>query len=498
MLNKKLSKYIKFGLLCSAAFSMAVVLTAAAAGNSAHAAKKFHVSKNNITVNVKKSVKVKYTAPSAVTVKSSDSKVVKADVKKKAITIKGMKSGNAVLNVKCGKKTKKIKVAVKNKVTNTVAGCVNTPDKINRFSCEMFNALRNNKENTYISPLSIYTAYAMLSNGAGGNTREQIFRTLGISNLDEVNSQMGSYIRHDADPNIDVSDSGIVKYSVDNSLWINGNNTLSANIDNAFIAPLKQYYNAEVFKNINFGDPNTRNVINGWVAQKTNNNIKNMVDKIDSGDAVLLLNTVYFNGQWSVPFKVENTKKEVFNSILGKKKVNMMSLENDRFKYYKDTRFEGLELMYEDSYVMDILLSSDKDKTAGEVWEKLSVEKQEAAIGKFDRMQFSDIALLKLPKVDIEYETNLIDVLGKMGIRDAFTPEADFSNIGDIYIRKSIHKTHLFMNEDGTVSSASTIVHGYKGDSDSKINYIVDRPFICCIRNTATGAIIFMGEINKL
>ena len=491
MLNKKISNYIKFGLLCGAAFSMAVVLTAAAVENSAHAAKKFSVSKNNVTVNVKKSVKVKYTAPSAVTVKSSDSKIAKADVKKKVITIKGMKSGNAVLNVKCGKKTKKIKVAVKNKVTNTVAGCVNTPDKINRFSCEMFNALRNNRDNTYISPLSIYTAYAMLSNGAGGKTREQIFRTLGISNLDEVNSQMGKYIKHDAD-------SGRVKYSVDNSLWINGNSILSANIEHAFIAPLKKYYNAEVFKNMNFGDPNTKNVINDWAAQKTNNNIKDIIDKISYDDVALLLNTVYFNGQWLSPFQEENTKKEIFHSVSGKKNVDMMSLIDGRFKYYKDGNFEGLELPYGDSYVMDILMSSDKGKTTGEVWEKLSVEKQEAAIGKFDRMQFSDIALLKLPKVDIEYETNLIDVLGKMGIRDAFTPEADFSNIGDIYIRKSIHKTHLFMNEDGTVSSASTIVHGYKGAGDSKIKYIVDRPFICCIRNTATGAIIFMGEINKL
>ena len=495
MLNKKISKYIKFGVLCGAAFSMTVVL---AAGNSAHAAKKFSVSKNNVTVYVKKSVKVKYIAPSAVTVKSSDSKIAKAEVKKKAIVIKGMKSGNAVLNVKCGKKTKKIKVAVKNKVTNTVAGCVNTPDKINRFSCEMFNALRNNKENTYISPLSIYTAYAMLSNGAGGNTREQIFRTLGIGNLEELNSQMGSYIRHDADPNRDMSEPGGVTYSVDNSLWINGNSMLSANIDNAFIAPLKQYYNAEVFKNMNFGDPNTKNVINGWAAQKTNNNIKNIIEKTTSSDSALLLNTVYFNGRWLSPFKEEDTKKGTFNSVTGKKKVDMMSLKEDRFKYYKDGNFEGLELLYGDYYVMDILMSSDKGKTAGEVWEKLSVEKQEASIEKFDKKQFSDIALLKLPKVDIGYETDLIDVLGKMGIRDAFAQGADFSNIGNIYIRNSIHKTHLIIDEKGTQSSASTNALLYSGDLNGKIKYIVDRPFICCIRNTETGAIIFMGEINKL
>ena len=491
MLNKKISQNIKFGVLCGAAFCMAVVLTAAAVGNSAHAAKKFSVSKNNVTVNVKKSVKVKYTAPSAVTVKSSDSKIAKADVKKKVIVIKGMKSGNAVLNVKCGKKTKKIKVAVKNRVTNTVTGCVNTSDKINRFSCEMFNALRNNNENMYISPLSVYTAYAMLSNGAGGNTREQIFRTLGISNLDEVNSQMGKYIKHDAD-------SGRVKYSVDNSLWINGNSILSANIEHAFIAPLKKYYNAEVFKNMNFGDPNAKNVINDWAAQKTNNNIKDIIDKISYDDVALLLNTVYFNGQWLSPFQEENTKKEIFHSVSGKKNVDMMSLIDGRFKYYKDGNFEGLELPYGDSYVMDILMSSDKGKTTGEVWEKLSVEKQEAAIGKFDKKQYSDIALLKLPKVDMEYETNLIDVLKKMGIKDAFHANADFRNIGDVYVSESVHKTRLLINEKGTESSAATSAMLSKGSFIGKTKFIVDRPFICCIRNTDTGAIIFIGEINSL
>ncbi len=498
MLNKIISKYFKLGVMCSASLSMALVLTASVFGNSAYAAKKFSVSKSSITLYVKKSVNLKYTAPSAVTVKSSDSKAVKAEVKKNVITVKGVKSGNAVLKVKCGKKTKKIKVEVRNRVTNSVRDCINTSDKINRFSCEMFNALRNNKENTYISPLSVYTAYAMVSNGAGGNTREQILKTLGINNLEEFNSQIGSYIMHDKMSKSDSSEPGGVTYSVDNSLWINTKSTLSANIDNAFITPLKQYYNAEVFKNMNFDDSNTKDIINGWAAQKTNNNIKNMVDDIASDDKALLLNTVYFKGRWLSPFNAKNTKKETFNSVNGKKKVNMMSLKNGNFKHYKDGKLEGLELMYGDSYVMDILMSSDKSKTAGEVWEKLSVKKQEAAIKKFDKKGFSDIALLKLPCVDMEYKTNMIDVLRKMGIKDAFNAEADFSNIGDVYIRESIHKTRLVINEKGTESSASTSVVMSKGDNTGKIKFIVDRPFICCIRNTSTGAVIFMGEINSL
>lgn len=498
MLNKTISKYIKSAAMCSAALSMTAVLIMPALGNSTYAAKKFSVSKSSITLYVKKSVNIKYTAPSAVTVKLSDPKAVKAEVKKNVITIKGVKSGNAVLKVKCGNNTKKLKVEVRNRVTNTVGNCVNTSDKINRFSCEMFNALRNNKENTYVSPLSVYTAYAMVSNGAGGNTKGQILKTLGINSLEEFNSQIGSYVRHDKISKSDSSEPGGVTYSVDNSLWINGNSVLSANIDNAFIAPLKQYYNAEVFKNMNFDDPGTKDTINGWAAKKTNNNIKNIVDDIDSEDTALLLNTVYFKGQWLSPFNAGNTKKETFSSVNGKKKVNMMSQKNCNFKYYKDGKFEGLELMYGDSYVMDILMSSDKNKTVGEVWEKLSVKKQEAVIKKFDKKGFSDIALLKLPGIDMEYKTDMIDVLRKMGIKDAFNAKADFSNIGDVYIRESIHKTRLVINENGTESSASTSVVMSKGDNKGKIKFIVDRPFICCIRNTSTGAIIFMGEINNL
>ena len=44
-----------------------------------------------------------------------------------------------------------------------------------------------NKDNTVISPLSIFTALAIASNGAKGTTQQSIFSTLQCSSIEEIN-----------------------------------------------------------------------------------------------------------------------------------------------------------------------------------------------------------------------------------------------------------------------------------------------------------------------
>ena len=75
--------------------------------------------------------------------------------------------------------------------------------------------------------------------------------------------------------------------------------------------------------------------INDWVLAKTNNKIKDLIpaSSIDNLTRLILVNAIYFKGNWLEKFDPKNTTKEDFNCADGSKvKVDMMSLRGKKFK----------------------------------------------------------------------------------------------------------------------------------------------------------------------
>ena len=80
---------------------------------------------------------------------------------------------------------------------------------------------------------------------------------------------------------------------------------------------------------------------------------------------------------------------------------------------------------------------------------------------------------------------------------------ASFKKIGDkIYVDSVIHKAKIKVDENGTEAAAVTaaIIKAVSAiiKPAEKIEFIADRPFIFCIRDTVSGTILFIGEVNDL
>ena len=79
---------------------------------------------------------------------------------------------------------------------------------------------------------------------------------------------------------------------------------------------------------------------------------------------------------------------------------------------------------------------------------------------------------------------------------------ADFSGIrktGGLFISNVIHKAFLDVNEEGTEAAASTVVAVSRGieiqpKKQKPFKFVVDRPFLCIMRDNSTGTILFMGS----
>ncbi len=107
---------------------------------------------------------------------------------------------------------------------------------------------------------------------------------------------------------------------------------------------------------------------------------------------------------------------------------------------------------------------------------------------------------LSLPKFKYESSFSLGKTLGQLGMSDALTPgAADFSGMDgsrDLFISDILHKAVVAVDEDGTEAAAATaVVVGITSLPVIDVQLTVDRPFIFAIRDTQSGAMLFLGQV---
>lgn len=495
------------------------------------AAKKFKVSAKKVSVKAGKTKKVKYKAPGKIKVKMKSKKTAKAVVKKKYILFKGVKKGKTNAVVSCGRKKLNIKITVtskkdnknkkqakekpvkdnKNKIQATEKTVIGKDVAVklgkhaasmNSFACNMFAGTKKNDANTFISPFSIYTALIMLANGATDTTRDEILKTLGIDNLDDYNSVLSGYMAGTLDEEITLD--------IANSIWFSKSPVFNKNIDKDFIEPVSSKFGCDVYRNVPF-DNETVKQVNGWCDKKTKGLIKKVVDSFEADTVMALINSIYFKSRWKNQFLENGSMIKDFRGIQKTSQVTMMRNMDTNNKYYSDDKFTAIELPYgrDGMYAMDILISSDTNKYTSDVWNGLTTDEKIAAINKLgmygDSTNSRIIDLIEMPKFELDYTVpNFKSVLEANGMKTAFDENnASFKKIGDkIYVDSVIHKAKIKVDENGTEAAAVTAVIVKEASAiikpAEKIEFIADRPFIFCIRDTVSGTILFIGEVNDL
>ncbi len=363
----------------------------------------------------------------------------------------------------------------------------------NAFGFDMFrtiNKAENTDKNIFISPLSISLALAMTYNGADGDTKTEMQNTLRFPDLssDEING----YFQNLSNTLLDLDPT--VKLGIANSIWYREEFYVLPD----FISINQSYYNAEV-KALDFGDPASVNKINGWVATKTNDKIKKVIDEISSDMVMFLINAIYFKGQWTYDFDKDLTVDGPFRlASSGQSTVPFMH-QKGTFHYTSNDSLQLVEMPYgQGNFSMVVLLPKQGYSAASlangltpEIWSGLLADTASANV---------EIAM---PKFKFEFERKLNDDLIGLGMVKAFGP-ADFSKINpeaDLYIDFVKHNSFVEVNEEGTEAAAVTVVGIVEVSMPPEptfIPFVADRPFLFAIRETTTNTILFMGKVSSL
>jgi len=359
-----------------------------------------------------------------------------------------------------------------------------------QFAFELFREVHalSEEDNLMISPLSVSYALGMTLNGADGDTRDAFHQVLHFDGLtdQEVNE---SYL--DLMSQLVTLDNK-VQFSIANSIWYK----LGYNVLEAFIATNREYFEAAV-EELDFSDPGAVDIINGWIEEKTNDKIKDMLDYIP-GDAVMyLINAIYFNATWKYQFDPEETFEDDF--ILeggGIHRSDFMQVEGG-FNYTSQEDFTAVELPYGDSAFSMVVLLPKSGVSIADLVEALDVESWDSWFASSHPIN----VLVQLPKFKYGFKSLLNDPLIDLGLGIAFTEGADFSNITPmdrLFISRVIHQTFIDVNEEGTEAAAATIVEmRLTSIPAGPIQFRADKPFLYVIRENSTGALLFMGKVGK-
>lgn len=372
----------------------------------------------------------------------------------------------------------------------------NVPDKDvitanTRFGLKLFTDLAGKtRENVFISPSSVAMALTMLCIGSGGQTYNEMSNTLALKglSLESINTANAllKQLLEEADPE--------VRLSIANSLWL----PLAVTINPKFKQMVQQYYQAEV-TSLDFNS-GAASVINDWVKENTEGKISKVIDVLDSSCRLVLVNAIYFKGTWTAEFNKSRTAERTFTRLDDSQKKHPMMSQSGNYRYLGSRDFQAVRLPYGNGTVSMYIFLPGKKTTLDEFISTINYENWQKWMSRFSRME-GDIML---PRFKIEYEITLNEAIQRLGMKDAFNPaRANFKRIfkyeEPIYIDQIRHKTFVEVNEEGTEAAAVTVVEMAPGSAPGAVverfSMVVDRPFVCAIRDDTTGTILFMGAI---
>ncbi len=341
-------------------------------------------------------------------------------------------------------------------------------------------------ENKLVSPLSVMMAMGMATNGANGETKDQLLKALNVDQ-ETLDRDMTTLLATDD------NDGQQLTYA--NGIWANGIDKLNDD----YVVKMSELYKAEIHGE-DFG-PDTVTDINSFVDKNTNGQIKKLIDSLDKSASMVLVDALCFNGEWDSPFEDYQIKEDYdFNTVDGQiQKVTMLNGDSGQYITVNDA--EGFTYSYAGGKYSFIALLPKE----GEAPDKfISGLDGKTLMKAYDDREFTEV-IFGIPEFEFDYNMDLCEMLKGLGVVNAFdSSSADFTgmfkeNIGQ-YISKIVHKTHIELDREGTRAAAATgmvTLDAAPPSFEEPKEIILDRPFVYIIFDNDNEIPVFMGQVDS-
>ncbi|XP_075168958.1 serine protease inhibitor 42Dd-like [Haematobia irritans] len=368
----------------------------------------------------------------------------------------------------------------------------NTIKERNLFATELFQTVvsESQDKNVIISPVAVQTALGLLYYAAGGNTAEELRRSLHATAHESKDGLAHGY--HN------LLHSFIKKKTVleiANKIYANEKFELAPE----FRKIAQKYFDSDA-ETLNFANESYAvDMINRWMSNKSNGKIDRVIDSIEPDVNVALINAIYFKAKWARPFMDEETTDRDF-WLNNHESIKVPTMFADNWYYYADypeLDAKAIELFFENMDLSMWFILPNKRDGLYELEQKL----KGIDFKDLERLWEWSSVTVYLPKFGFEFDTDLKPSLQKLGINTMFSNAANFSSMfhnraGSMRISKVQHKAFIDVNEIGCEAAAASVAVGVQMSLplDPK-TFVADHPFAFVIRDKT--AVYFAGHIVK-
>ncbi|XP_017011260.2 serine protease inhibitor 42Dd-like [Drosophila takahashii] len=352
-----------------------------------------------------------------------------------------------------------------------------------RFTDDFYKHLagNNTSENLIFSPLSVEIALGMVYMGAEGRTAQEMRNTLKLSEDKKEVARKYKKLLSNLEGREKVA---ILKLA--NRIYVADSYRLVPEYNQA----VKDSFKAQA-ETISLKSPESASLtVNKWVTDQTNGKIKDLVTPADfKGDLVaMLLNAIYFKGQWEHKFNPKHTKVTDFY-ITDQKRVPVQMMKVSgvfQAAYVRSLDAQVIYLPYQNSSLYMVVFLPKKNDGLTELEKKIADYSEPIPPREVN---------LKLPKFKIEFTAELKDILRTMGIRDAFSGNANLKSLvnGQVNIDKVRQKAFIEVNEEGAEAAAATVAILTSKRATRPLEFVVNHPFAYVIRDNEN--IYFQGHV---
>ncbi|XP_037357908.1 serpin A12 [Talpa occidentalis] len=355
------------------------------------------------------------------------------------------------------------------------------------FGFNLFKKLASDKpnKNIFFSPLSISTAFSMLSLGAQDSTLGEIkqgfnFRAMPEEDLHEGFRNLIPRLNQ-GNQNLDLG--------LENALFIDQ----KVKLEQKFLKNIKKMYNADTIPTDFHNLENARQQVNDYVSEKTHGKIEDLINSIAPGTVMLLVNCIFFRARWQQEFDPKETKEEDFLMDGNRTAKVPMMFHGGMYEVGRDDELACtvLEMPYQGNVTATFILP-DEGKMQ-------TVEKalKRDTFARWKNLITRRVADVSMPKFSITGTYDLKKMLSYLGVSKVFEAHGDLTRISpdhNLKVSEAVHKATMRMDEKGTEAAAGSGAQTLPMEKPLAVK--MNRPFLLVIKEKTTSSLLFLGKIT--
>lgn len=365
----------------------------------------------------------------------------------------------------------------------------------NRFGEKIYRQLNRKEGNIFLSPIAVSAIVGMIHLGARGLTKREIEDVLELPryalNKTTLDMAVGNLLASFAPAVKDF------ELQIANGVFV----TEGLAVNRKYRDELQKYYNAGLYSApLKTAPEEAVSDLNNWVKDQTKGKIPVLLERpLPPTIPLVVLNAVYFQGNWEYPFPSENTQKDKFHGFHRVNNVALMYQEGN-FIHIDNKDYQAIELPYRNGDMVMVVILPKNTKDLYRLEHTISYSQILEELGQTIKQK----VYLTLPKFSLSLAYDMRGVLQEVGLNSMFSP--NFANLTGIAARPVIalntiyHKALIDVDEKGTEALATTAaIHQHSSLMNPKTaEFRADRPFIFLIEDVHSNAVLFAGRVSDL